>query len=344
MKKYLVGVSIVAMSVLPILSSAQTAPLPAASACTEFKLSLRMGSSNDLTVQTQVLNIQSALAREGLTLDQAELGKFGKSTQAAVKAFQEKYSDDVLAPFGLKKGTGYFGTVTRLKMQALYGCRAPAIVLPAGSIVSIQVSNLSLDNNGVSAMVCNTGKNDLPTVPFRIRLNGINRDFEAIGAQQANSCATDTWKYETWGLSYDPGSTFTAISLIDPNGVYKTNNLQYPVNVSTTVSVPVIPGYHLSVRSMLLKSGGLQATFCNLGTLDLTSFPVSVTVNGTTKSFDIAGAYKAGKCVPTQWTYDNWGATYAPGMVFSATIKVDPNNTIIETNKFDNVAATVGTL
>ncbi len=95
---------------------------------------------------------------------------------------------------------------------------------------------------------------------------------------------------------------------------------------------------------MLLKSGGLQATFCNLGTLDLTSFPVSVTVNGTTKSFDIAGAYKAGKCVPTQWTYDNWGATYAPGMVFSATIKVDPNNTIIETNKFDNVAATVGTL
>jgi len=344
MKKYLVGIVVVAMGVLPVMSLAQTAPLQSAPSCTDFTMNLRGGPSTDPATQVAILNLQSALLKEGFTITPTELGTFGQSTKAAVKAFQEKYSDDVLAPFGMTKGTGYFGTITRLKMQALYGCRSAVAAVPAGTNVSIQVSNLSLDSSGVSATVCNTGKNNLPTVPFRIRLNGINRDFEAVGAQQAGACVSDTWKYETWGLFYDPSSTFTAISLIDPNGVYKTDKLQYPVTASTTIAVPSVPGYHLSVRSMLLKSTGLQATFCNLGTLDVTSFPVNIMVNGITKSFDVPEVYKAGKCQPKQWTYDNWGITYTPGMTFNATITVDPANTYKETNEFDNVATALGTL
>jgi hypothetical protein len=343
MKNYAVGLFALSLAVVPLISSAQTAPLQSSS-CTDFPMNLRVGASGDAAAQTAVLNLQSSLVKEGFSINQAELGRFGAETKAAVQAFQEKYVDDILVPFGMKKGTGYFGAVTRLKMQALYGCRTWAPAVPPGSNVSIQVSNLSLDSTGVSATVCNTGKNNLPTVPFRIRLNGINRDFEAIGAQQAGACVSDTWKYETWGLEYDPGSTFTAITLIDPNGVYKSDKLQYPLNSSTTIAVPSIPGYHLSVRSMLLKSAGLQATFCNLGSLDLTSFPVSVMVNGAVKTFDISDAYKSGKCQAKQWAYDNWGLTYVPGMTFNATITVDPGNTYKETNEFDNVATAVGTL
>ncbi len=345
MKKYFVGVFALIVGALPLFSSAQTAPLQPLSVCTDFKMNLKMGFSNDPATQIAILNLQSALLKEGFTINSIELGQFGKDTKAAVKAFQEKYSDDILAPFEITKGTGYFGAISRLKMQALYGCRAavtPAV--PRGSNVSIQILNLILDSNGVSATICNNGKTNLPTVPFRIRLNGINRDFEAIGAQQAGVCTSDTWKYETWGLSYDPGTTFTAISLLDPNGVYKTDVLEYPGNASTTISVPVVPGYHLSVRSMVLKSNGLQATFCNLGSQDVTSFPVNITVNGIMKSFDISDVYKAGKCQPRQWTYDNWGVTYIPGMTFTATISVDPTNTYKETNEFDNVATAVGTL
>ena len=345
MKKYIIGVYIIAMGILPIMSLAQTAPLQPASACTDFMMNLKMSSAkSDPTTQAAILNLQLALSREGFTIAPAELGMFGKDTKDAVRAFQEKYSGDVLAPFGMKKGTGNFATITRLKMQALYGCRASGVTLPAGSSISIQVSSLVLDSNGVTATICNNGKNSLPTVPFRIRLNGINRDFEAIGAQGAGACTTDTWKYESWGLTYDPASTFTAVSILDPNAVYKTAKMQYPLNASTSIPVAVIPGYHLSVRSMLLKSTGLQATFCNLGTLDLTSFPVDVMVNGTKKSFDVAGAYVAGKCVPMNWTYDNWGITYKAGMTFNATISVDPSNTYKETNEFDNVATAVGTL
>lgn len=349
-KKYFFFVA--TLGLLPIISLAQTAPLmpyppsvAAAPSCPDFKINMRMGPSSDPMMQLQIINLQLALSREGLVINQQELGTFGNSTQAAVKAFQEKYSDDILAPFGITQGTGYVGAVTRLKLQALYGCRVSVSTPPPAlpSNVSLAVTNLTLDNNGVSATFCNLGKDDLPTAPFRIRLNGINRDFEAVGAQKAGACTSDTWLYSTWGLSYDPGSTITAVGLIDPNGVYKTSKIQYPLGTTNTISVPALPGAHLSVRSILLKTTGLQATFCNLGTVDVTSFPVHVTVNSSSKDFDIPQLYTHGKCQPMTWTYDNWGLTYATGTVYNATVVVNPKYLFQETNEFDNVASVVGT-
>ncbi len=348
LRKYIIGA--VALALAPVLASAQTAPLNPAPAtqCIDFNMNLHMGAAGDPQTLLAIANLQISLVREGFTIDTTELGTFGASTKAAVKAFQEKYVDDVLAPFGMKKGTGYVGAVTRLKLQALYGCRAGVSGAKLQDKISLAVTGLNLDQSGVSATICNKGTNDLSTAPFRIRLNGINRDFEAIGAQKAGACTSDTWKYETWGLTFDPGSTFTAVTLLDPNGVYKTSQMQFPLSETGTLSVPVLPGAHLSVRSVLLKSTGLQATFCNLGTVVLNSFPVSVKLGAlgaasTTKSFDIAGAYQPGKCVPMNWTYDNWGVAFVPGTAYTATVSVDPTNTYVETNEFDNVATVIGT-
>src|SRR5258708_7256567 len=132
MKKYFISISVV-LGILPLLSYAQTAPLQTAPACTNFTMNLKMGPSSDPPTQVAVLNLQSNLLNEGFSIDTAELGTFGKSTRAAVKGFQEKYSDDVLAPLGMTAGSGFFGTVTRLKLQALYGCRASVVTVPPGT-------------------------------------------------------------------------------------------------------------------------------------------------------------------------------------------------------------------
>jgi hypothetical protein len=221
----------------------------------------------------------------------------------------------------------------------------PTPTQPSTSSVQVRlaVTNTTLTSSGVQVTFCNKGNSDLPTAPFRIRLNGINRDFEVTGAQKAGACETDNIPYGTWGLSYDAGSTFTAVSIIDPNGFYKTSNVSYAVSATTTLAVPAVPGAHLSVRSVLIKTNGVQSTVCNLGTSDLTSFPARLTVNGVSKDFDFTTAYKKATCVPVTLTYDNWGLVYSPGTVYTVTVQIDPNNVISESNEFDNTATAIGT-
>jgi hypothetical protein len=48
-------------------------------------------------------------------------GFFGQATKRAVIRFQERYSSEVLRPAGLTKGTGMVGSLTRDKLNALYG-------------------------------------------------------------------------------------------------------------------------------------------------------------------------------------------------------------------------------
>ncbi len=348
MKKFAVLVLVSAI-VIPSMASAQVIglnqPNQATMACVNFdtNLRVRVDVGNQAT-KTAVVNLQQALEKEGISVDSTEAGSFGVKTRQAVKAFQEKYKSEVLAPFGLSVGTGYVGTITRLKLQALYGCRSTSgVSMPSNISVNLSVSSIALDSNGVTATFCNNGKNDLMSAPFRIRLNGINRDFEIIGAQKAGACDTETIAYGSWGLTYNQGNTYTAVSIIDPNGIYKTSSNSLPLNQSATFSVPALLGIHLSVRSITLKTSGIQSTLCNLGTIDLRAFPVKVTVNGTSRIVDIPDAYGAGKCSTVNWNYSDYGLTYTPNTVYTVTVTTDPNNLYNEVNELDNTAVVVGT-
>lgn len=75
------------------------------------------------TTSSQVKCLQEFLKSQGAEIYPEGLvtGFFGDKTQAAVKRFQEKYSQEILFPIGLKEGTGYVGTATRAKINQILG-------------------------------------------------------------------------------------------------------------------------------------------------------------------------------------------------------------------------------
>jgi hypothetical protein len=84
----------------------------------KFENNLYYGARSD-----EVERLQQFLSDQGEDIYPEELvtGNFLSLTKQAVIRFQEKYSDEILEPLGLEKGTGYFGPSTRKKVNELLG-------------------------------------------------------------------------------------------------------------------------------------------------------------------------------------------------------------------------------
>ncbi|MDO8604303.1 MAG: sortase [bacterium] len=83
-------------------------------------LSLGMRGQEVLDLQ-KFLNLdpETQIADAGAGSAGKETNYFGPATKRAVVKFQEKYKDEILLPYGLKKGTGVSGLKTREKINAL---------------------------------------------------------------------------------------------------------------------------------------------------------------------------------------------------------------------------------
>jgi peptidoglycan hydrolase-like protein with peptidoglycan-binding domain len=76
---------------------------------------MRLGANND---QGQVKLLQAFLSGQaGATVPVT--GLFDAQTDTAVRAFQAKYADEILAPWGLSQPTGWVYKLTQWKINAL---------------------------------------------------------------------------------------------------------------------------------------------------------------------------------------------------------------------------------
>ena len=84
--------------------------------CTNISRNLFLGMKGG-----EVVCLQEFLKAQGPEIYPEGLvtGNFGPLTLNAVIRFQEKYAEKVLAPIGLKQGTGYVGALTRAKINIL---------------------------------------------------------------------------------------------------------------------------------------------------------------------------------------------------------------------------------
>jgi hypothetical protein len=88
-------------------------------ACGKFQNNLFYGLTNNSQVRClqEFLSIkEKEIYPEGLIT-----GNFLDLTRAAIVRFQEKNSADILTPLGLKQGTGFFGNLTREKVNKIMG-------------------------------------------------------------------------------------------------------------------------------------------------------------------------------------------------------------------------------
>jgi peptidoglycan hydrolase-like protein with peptidoglycan-binding domain len=87
------------------------------SSCQRIENNLYYGMKNN----DEVRCLQQFLKSQGTAIyaEGQITGNFFSLTQQAVIRFQEKYASEILAPLGLKEGTGFVGSATRAKINQL---------------------------------------------------------------------------------------------------------------------------------------------------------------------------------------------------------------------------------
>ena len=89
--------------------------------CLQINSNLYFGIKNN----NEVRCLQQFLKNQGkeIYLEGLVTGNFGNLTRSAVINFQEKYKNEILIPIGLQNGTGFVGTLTKLKINQILNVR-----------------------------------------------------------------------------------------------------------------------------------------------------------------------------------------------------------------------------
>jgi hypothetical protein len=125
-----------------------------ARACFNFGRQLRVGERGE-----DVRQLKTLLQKEGFTLS-GDSDEFTEEVSSAVTGLQEKYKDDILAPAGLKYGTGVVGKGTLAKLNKLQSCAETMqnSASPNGSTNMTEVMKKKMEMEQKYREMCKEGK------------------------------------------------------------------------------------------------------------------------------------------------------------------------------------------
>ncbi len=154
--------------------------------CHIFTTNLSLGNSG-----SEVQALQTALQKQNVSVNIT--GIFDSSTAAAVTAFQQKYSAQILAPIGLSTGTGFVGSATRSTLNNLFRCVPTTVFVqglnpsgaPVGASVTITGTGFSATGNNVHfgvGGIANVSSSDGTHLTFQVPSNVGPCDLLAPGS------------------------------------------------------------------------------------------------------------------------------------------------------------------
>jgi hypothetical protein len=322
---------------------------PAACVGITFTRNLTLGSTGADVKCLQVLLNQdptTMVAASGVGSPGFESTYFGGLTKAAVIAFQNKYAAEVLAPVGLTTGTGFVGSMTRAKLNAmLAGAIAVTPVTPVTPTTPTTTTTPGVTQTGAEGAITvsinptpadgvKVYEADSKAAIYGMKIKATGSDVDVQRATLRFS--VQPYSYFTNVYLYD-GDTEVTSSALNSTTVSKVSSSDYEITLAGFTNKVIIPKDTYKVLTVKVDvqpgiSSGLFTTTSTSQTI-LVGTPSSTSV----RAVDQAGlnqyggvAYTAG----TATTYRTFTANASQSA--SATLTVSAN---ANTPKARNVVA-----
>ncbi len=201
-------------------------------AAMQFTLTHKVGDRGGEVMDIQKFLNQDAatmVASSGAGSPGMETSFFGPATKAAVIKFQNKYASEVLAPVGLSQGTGYWGSSSRAKANAMEIARAAAgagggtTTPPAGVGSDLTVSAAAQPGNSLAPQ----SAANVPFTKFTLSAGATAMTFDSVTVELS-------------GLASK--LSFASVALLDENGnqvgLTKTLNSNDQATIGETTTIP----------------------------------------------------------------------------------------------------------
>ncbi|MAF59590.1 hypothetical protein CL631_01945 [bacterium] len=246
-----------------------------------FTKSFSQGDSDSEVKEIQkFLNTDSdtQVAASGVGSAGNETNFFGGLTKAAVIKFQEKYASEVLAPVGLSAGTGYWGSSSRAKANALNTGSSSSGSTDSGSTDSGSTDSGSTSTGtGLSVASVSQPANTLaPDSAARVPFTKV-----ALTASSDGDIVVNNITVERTGLA--PDAVFANVALMDEDGnligLTKTLNSNHQAKVGTDFTVKAGTTKVVTVVANMAADNSTRDG--TVAKLEVVSVNTSATVSGS---------------------------------------------------------------